>query len=93
MDLRLNHEQLKAIRRGEMGEEEIRKWASDKERQLEALYNKCELPAKPRKDEIKKLLLECLDYHYGSLEKCIELPDKYKTALQEVKSIIDKAGV
>jgi len=93
MDLRHNNEQLKAIRRGEMPEAEVRKWASDKERQLEALYSKCELPAKPRKEEIKKLLLECLDYHYGSLEKCIELPDKYKTALQEVKSIIDKAGV
>jgi len=88
MDLRLNNEQLKAIRRGEMPEAEIRKWASDKERQLEALYSKCELPAKPRKEEIKKLLLECLDYHYGSLKGCVEIPDKHKNALAEIKEVM-----
>ncbi len=93
MDLRHNNEQLKAIRRGEMEEAEIRKWASDKERQLEALFAKCELPAKPQKEKMKKLLLECLDYHYGTLENCVTLPDRYKTTLQEVKSLIDKAGI
>jgi hypothetical protein len=77
-----------------MPEAEIRKWASDKERHLESLFANCTvLPAKPQKDKMKKLLLECLDYHYGTLEKCIELPDKYKTTLQEVKSLIDKAGI
>jgi predicted nucleotidyltransferase len=93
LDLRLNNEQLKAIRRGEVEEADIRKWASDKEKQLEELFVKSELPTKPRKDEIKKLLLECLDYHYGTLDKCIILPDRYKTTLQEVKSLIDKAGI
>lgn len=93
MDLRLNNEQLKAIRRGEMGEEEVRKWASDKERHLEALYAKSELPAVPQKEKIKKLLMECLDHHYGSLENCIDEPDKYKVTLQEVKLLIDKAGI
>ena len=90
LDLRLNNEQLKAIRRGEVKEEDIKKWASSKEVQLEALFVKSTLPEKPRVDEIKKVLLECLDYHYGSLDKCIELPDKYKQTLQEVKVIIDK---
>lgn len=93
IDLRLNNEQLKAIRRGEMGEAEVRKWASDKERHLEALFAKCTLPAKPQKDKVKKLLLECLDYHYGTLDNCIVMPDKYKSTLQEVKALIDKAGI
>ena len=93
LDLRLNNEHLKAIRRGEVSESEIRSWASEKEKQLEALFVKSELPAKPRKDEIKKLLLECLDHHYGSLKNCVEIPDKYKSVLQEVKQLISKAGV
>lgn len=93
MDLRQNNEQLKAIRRGEMGEAEVRKWASDKERHLEALYAKSELPAVPQKEKIKKLLLECLDYHYGSIDKCIELPDKYKNAIEEVKELFKRHGL
>lgn len=93
LDLRLNNEQLKAIRRGEVTEKEVLSWASDKEKQLEELFVKSTLPAKPRKDEIKKLLLECLDYHYGTLDKCIELPDKYKQLLTEVKILIDKSGM
>lgn len=93
MDLRKNNEQLKAIRRGEMGESEIRKWASDKERQLEALFVKCELPAKPQKEKIKTLLLECLDHHYGSLDSLIELPDKYKNALAEIQEVFRKHGI
>lgn len=93
LDLRLNNEQLKAIRRGEIGEEEIRLWASEKEKQLEELFVKSELPAKPRKSEIKKLLMECLNYHYDNLENCVVLPDKYKQTLQEVKELINKAGL
>jgi hypothetical protein len=93
LNLRLNNEHLKAIRRGEVPEEEVRRWASDKEKQLEELFVKSELPAKPRKDEIKALLVRCLDHHYGSLKDCIEIPDKYKQVLQEVKLLIDRASV
>jgi hypothetical protein len=93
VDLRRNREQLKAIRRGDLSKDEIFKWASSKEIQLEALFVKSTLPEKPRVDEIKRLLIKCLDYHYSSLKDCIELPDKYKQTLQEVKAIIDKTGV
>lgn len=88
LDLRLNNEHLKAIRRGEVSEEDIRKWASDKEKQLEALFVKSSLPAKPRREEIKSLLMECLDYHYGNLKDCIEVPDKHKNALSEIKEVM-----
>lgn len=93
MDLQQNREHLKAIRRGEVSQEDILKWASDKERQLEKLYTETKLPDKPDENKLKQLLLNCLEHHYGSLDKCIEVPDKYKQVLQEVKSLIYKAGV
>ena len=93
MDLQQNREHLKAIRRGEVSQEDVLKWASDKERQLEKLYTETKLPDKPDENKLKQLLLNCLEYHYGSLEKCITLPDRYKTTLQEVKLLIDKAGI
>ena len=39
IDLQRNREQLKAIRRGDVSEEEIIKWASDKEADLEKVYH------------------------------------------------------
>jgi hypothetical protein len=93
LDLRLNNEHLKAIRRGEVSEEDVKKWASDKEKHLETLFVNSKLPEKPDEDKIKKLLLECLSYHYDNLDKCITLPDKYKQTLEEVKSLIYKAGI
>jgi predicted nucleotidyltransferase len=93
LDLRLNNEHLKAIRRGEVPEEDIRAWASNKEMQLETLFVNSKLPNNPRYDEIRQLLLDCLEHHYGSLEKCIETPDKYKVLLQQMKDMIDKSGL
>jgi predicted nucleotidyltransferase len=93
LDLRKNNEQLKAIRRGDMKEAEVKAWASDKERQLEELCAKSDLPATPQKGKIKKILNECLEYHYSSIENCVVLPDKYKEVLQEVKNLIYRAGL
>ncbi len=93
LDLRKNNEQLKAIRRGDMKEQEVKAWVSDKERQLEAMRVKSDLPEKPQKAKIKKILTECMECHYSSMENCVVLPDKYKEVLQEVRTLINKAGV
>lgn len=90
LDLRRNNEHLKAIRRGEISEDEIRKWTSSKEKYLEKLYETSTLQYSPPQDEIKALLLECLEEHYGSLDKCIENPNKYKELIQQIKSLIEK---
>ena len=39
---------------------------------------------------IKQLLLNCLEEHYGSLEKCIVNPDAATTALREVAAVLEK---
>ena len=92
IDLRRHREHLKSIRRGEVTEEEIRSWASEKEKQLEALYTKepSPIPYKSDEDVIKQLLLSCLEHHYGSLAGCVVIPGIEKKALQEIRSILDK---
>lgn len=75
-------EHMKAIRRGEVSEEDIRKWASEKEIQLEKLYHSSTLPLTPDVNKIRKLLLHCLEEHYGSLE--IVATDWAQQVLKEI---------
>lgn len=90
IDLRRNREQLKAIRRGEMSEQEIREWATAKEKNLEEMYHNSKLPHSPDEKKIKKLLLECLEEHYGSLENCLVQPDAALQALRDVQEVLDR---
>jgi len=89
LDVQRNREQLKAIRRGGMSLEEIESYFSKKEQDLESLYASSHLQNKPDYKKIKKLLLECLEMHYGNLDSVIHVPDKAELALQEIRGIID----
>jgi len=90
LDLQRNREQLKAIRRGEWKQEEIIEYFNKREKELESVYDNSTLPHKPREAEIKELLLECLEHHYGSLDKCIVSEDKLEKALREISNIANK---
>jgi len=90
MDLRRDREHLKAIRRGEVSEAEIRSWAADKEKQLEKLYLQSRLPDRPDEAAIRRLLLECIEEHYGCLDQVIARPDAATEALREITSIVDR---
>lgn len=93
LDLQRDKEQLKAIRRGEVEEEQIREWFKEKEKTLEKLFADSKLPSRPDEREIKSLLLNCLEHHYGSLEKAVTVPDAYKHALGSIKTILDGLGI
>lgn len=90
MDLRRDREHLKAIRRGEVTEDDIRRWASDKEQQLEKLYHASAIPDAPDEKAIRELLLNCLEEHYGSLNGVVVRPDSTQLALREIASIVDR---
>lgn len=92
MDLQKNNEELKAIRRGEWSEDKLRKWASDKEADLEKLYHSSTLPWGPDEEQIKKLLLECLEIHYGSLDGCVVQADRAVIALRNIYQEIMKVS-
>lgn len=68
LDLERNREQLKSIRRGEWTKEQIIEYFQFKEKSLEELYIKSTLRHSPDEKTIKKLLLECLEMYYGSID-------------------------
>jgi predicted nucleotidyltransferase len=67
LDLARHRDLLRAIRQGEWSEAQLRAWAAAQEHKLEAAYAKTVLPPEPREAELKELLLDCLEEHYGSL--------------------------
>lgn len=93
LDLRRHSEHLKAIRRGEVSEPDIRAWFASKEKYLEELYRTSTLQHTPDQEFLKGLLLSCLEHHYGSLDKAIELPDKYKNVVLEISNILQRTGM
>ena len=92
LDLRRNNEHLKAIRRGEVSEDDVRKWDADKEKQLEGWYGnpKCAVPFKKQEEKIKELLMNCLEHHYGNLSECVVRDDAAVRALRELAEVVDK---
>jgi len=90
IDLRRNKEQLKAIRKGEVSEDDIRKWAADKEVQLEKAYAESKLPYGPDEAKIQQLLENCLEEHYGSLDACVVHQDAPTRALREIQAVMDR---
>jgi predicted nucleotidyltransferase len=90
LNLQRAREQLKEIRRGEWTEERIHALFERKEAQLEELYHKSSLPHGPREAEIKRLLLECLEEHYGDLSSCVVDQDKAVEALRAIKDMAEK---
>lgn len=95
LDLRQNNEQLKAIRRGEWTEQQVREYFTLKEKQLEDLYHSSTvLPYSPDEAKIKKLLLECLEMHYGSISEAIRLDiDPTIKLLEIADSIFELKGL
>ncbi len=90
LDLARNKEQLKSIRRGEWTQQAIEEYFTNKEKQLEQTYLDSALPALPDKAAIKKLLLECLEHHYGSLSECIVQEDEALIAIREIETIVQR---
>jgi uncharacterized protein len=93
IDLQRNNEQLKAIRRGEWTPEQIKVFFTEKEKSLEAVYHTSTLPYKPDEPKIKQLLLECLEIHYGSLEKAVANPSHERDLLRQIKQLCEKAAL
>jgi len=83
-------EHMKAVRRGDFSEQEIRDWFKVKEKDLEKLYAESKLRNKPDEASIKQLLLDCLETHYGGLDKCIINPDAAVQALKDIQTILDR---
>lgn len=93
LDITRNKSILKSIRNGEWTLERLMDWFDNKEKQLDQLYLKSELPYKPDMDHLKGMLLTCLDMKYGSLDKVFNKSSSYKELeekINKIKEIIEK---
>ena len=90
LDLMRNREQLKAIRSGEWTEQQVREYFETKERDLESVYLKSELPKYPDEKRIRQLLINCLEHHYGNLDRCVIDPDAATQAIADIRIAIER---
>lgn len=85
-----DREQYKSIRRGDWSQDQLKQWFYDKERYLEELYQKSTLPEKPNHENIRNLLLECIQHHYGEI---VEPSDnQILNTFQKIKDLINSIG-
>ena len=82
-------EHMKAIRRGDITKQEVLDYFAAKEKDIERLYTISKLPQQPDEQKIKELLLNCLEHHYGKIERVIS-DDELRTALEDIGKIADK---
>lgn len=90
LDLRRNNEQLKAIRRGDWTMEQVEQYFVMKEKSLETLYTESKLQHSPDESLIKKLLLETLEEHYGSLDGAVETVEQHKALLKQIQKLVER---
>lgn len=85
-------EMLKDIRKGNWTLQQVRDWFVSKEKELDVLYQKSTLRHSPDEAAIKRLLLNVLESHYGSLEKAVVVSDdvSLRLALGEIAALVDK---
>jgi predicted nucleotidyltransferase len=88
LDLKRSREVMKAIRRGEWTIEELRAWVVEKDRALEVAYTRCQLPEKPPIEPIYKLLVNCLEQHYGSLDGCVQEVGWAEQTLKDIDKLL-----
>ena len=85
-------EKMKAIRKGEVPFNEIVKQFGESESRIAALYESSTLRSHPDVRKIRALLVNCLEHHYGSLEKYLKTADAAVIAVNEIKEVLRKYG-
>lgn len=89
IDLQRAREPMKAIRRGDWEAGQVRAFFMEKEKALEAAYVNCKLPEFPDEGALKKLLLQCIEEHYGSLGAVFQQPDWSLRALRDIDTLLN----
>ncbi|KOR31707.1 nucleotidyltransferase, partial [Achromatium sp. WMS3] len=90
LDLQRNREQLKTIRAGEWTQKQIVEYFERKELSLEEIYNKSDLPHKPDVETIKRLFMECLEMHYGSLREVVQTKTDINMLINDINHVLLK---
>lgn len=90
LNLQENNEQLKAIRRGDWTEQQVRDFFAKKEQELETAYLQSKLREEADEAQLRQLLVDCLEQHYGDLSTVVVRQDECVASLREIDQIIEK---
>ena len=85
-----DRETYKSIRNGEWSLDRITEWFEHKEKGLETLYQSSSIQAYPDMDRIKRILIECLEMHYGSLANAVVERDPHERILDDLTDILHR---
>lgn len=91
LDLTRHREQLKSIRRGEWTLEQVEDHFYRREKELECAYKNSTLRYTPDEVAIKSLLLNCLEEHFGTLEKAIVTDNQIVDAMRQIQDLSNNA--
>jgi predicted nucleotidyltransferase len=89
LNIECNGPLLRSVRNGEWTVQQVEDWFTMKERHLENLYNTSTLQHKPNESIIKKVLLETLEMHYGTISNAISI-DVNQNIINDIQLIINK---
>jgi hypothetical protein len=91
LDLERDKEIYKDIRAGNWPITRLISFFTTKEKELKAKYDSSSLRYACDQEAIKALLLNCLEEHFGSLDKAIVTDNKIVDALRQIQDISNKA--
>jgi hypothetical protein len=89
LDLEKNSQLILNIKKGLWKLDDIFELIQSKQKEIEKLIPNASLPNQSNEAEIKGLLMNCLEHHYGSLDKCIVKEDVYVNALKKIREQLD----
>ena len=89
MELDRNADLLLSVRAGEFTLPQVEKFFREGDEELRKLAEQSKLPERPPESAIKKLLLDCLEHHYGNITGLI-IHDKYVDFYNQVRALAEK---
>jgi predicted nucleotidyltransferase len=92
MDMQKSKEVVKAIRRGEWTETDVREWFMAADKILMQARAETKLPAKVDFDRLRELLLNCIESHYGSVSTVMNagVVRDNRGLLDDLKELVSK---
>ena len=90
LDLYAAKEECKAVKNGELTEEQIKSRIAELEVELFKAYSNSKLPDRPDEAKLLSHVLHVLEMHYGSLDQYIKQEGQAERALKEIDLILTR---
>lgn len=87
LDIERDRERLKGIRRGDWKLEDLEAWFTEREKTLGTLYTTSTLRHTPDEPAIRKLLIDCLEHHYGSMSNIVNTVSDERRLLAQISQL------